>query len=192
MPVLADIDILSSIMDGDIGIEPFCMEMIQPASVDLRLGDELGEPGWDDGIGMDEAGAAAGRVRWTKLEDGGRILPPGGFVLARTLERIRVPARCGAVLRNRNSLAAIGLDAAAGCNITPGYEGHMPLVISNRGPKGIRLVPGGRICQMVFFALAETPLRGYADRSNPEELWKAVEAGRKAIGSRLKVIPRRQ
>lgn len=161
MSVLSDVEILSRVRAGEIVIDPCDPEMFRPSSVDLRLGAEILVPEWEDGVRVSEAREAAGRVRPVSIEGGFR-LEPGAFALSRTMERLRIPVTFQAVIRNRNSLAAIGLDVASGCHINPGYEGTMPLVIRNIGPKAVIVAAGDPVCQIVFHGLGTSPARGYA------------------------------
>lgn len=169
MSVLSDAEILSRVESGEIVIDPCDPEMFRPSSVDLRLGEEILVPEWEDGVRVADAKDAARRVRKVSIGDG-HILAPGAFVLSSTRERLRVPETCQAVIRNRNSLAAIGLDVAAGCHLNPGYEGTMPLVIRNIGPKAIVIAAGDPVCQIVFHTLGSRAARGYAQQTDTEAL----------------------
>ena len=180
--ILSDADIEARLAAGDLVIEPLDDPalQIQPASVDLRLGDEFLEfsrtnipcihPNAEQEV--DEY------VTKTVVEEGlDFILHPGDFVLGTTLERVEIPADLIAHVEGRSSLGrlAIVVHATAGlCD--PGYRGQITLELSNLGSAPVALTPGMRISQLTFTELtspADRPYgaeRGskYQDQSGPQ------------------------
>ncbi|GAB3026864.1 dCTP deaminase [Natronobiforma cellulositropha] len=180
--ILSDADILDRLEAGDLVIEPIDDYdlQIQPASVDLRLGERFLEfrrtnipcihPGADHEV--DEY------VTETVVDDGEDfILHPGDFVLGTTHERVEIPADLIAHVEGRSSLGrlAVVVHATAGlCD--PGYRGQITLELSNLGTAPVALTPGMRVSQLTFTELktpAERPYgsgRGskYQDQDGPQ------------------------
>lgn len=132
--ILNDADIYQRIMDASIGVDPFLPEHIQPASLDVRL-----DAGFHDPVtGVD-------------LNVGQMRLEPGAFLLASTLEVLRIPTDLVARLDGRSSWGRLGLmvHSTAGF-IDPGFEGQVTLELFNVGGAPIRITEGCRIGQVSF------------------------------------------
>ena len=87
----------------------------------------------------------------------GFILHPGTFVLASTLEYIRLPNDITARLEGRSSWARIGLlvHTTAGF-VDQGYSGTLTFELCNLGMIPIQLFVGLRIAQICFYETAES------------------------------------
>lgn len=95
---------------------------------------------------------------------GGFILHPGTFVLASTLEYIRLPNDITARLEGRSSWARIGLlvHATAGF-VDQGYSGTLTFELCNLGSMPIKLFVGLRLAQICFYETMES-LHPYSER----------------------------
>ena len=180
--ILSDADILDRLEDGDLVIDPIddLDLQIQPASVDLRLGNEFLEFRRTNipCIHPDAEGEVAEYVTETVVDEGDDfILHPGDFVLGTTYERVEIPADLIAHVEGRSSLGrlAVVVHATAGlCD--PGYRGQITLELSNLGTAPVALTPGMRVSQLTFTELsspADRPYgseRGskYQDQSGPQ------------------------
>ena len=163
--ILSDTDILDRLADGDLVVEPLADvdRQVQPASVDLRLGETFLEFQRTNipcihPTAADEVGEY---VTETTVPDGEEfILHPGDFVLGTTRERVEVPPDLLATVQGRSSLGrlAIVIHATAGI-VDPGYAGQITLELSNLGTAPVALTPGMRVSQLIF-----TELRSPADR----------------------------
>lgn len=158
MVILSDADMLSAIHDGVIGIDPFDPSMVQPASIDLRLG---------DGFRHMTSGPESIDIRdmsdYTQdVTTGSLQLYPGEFVLAHTLETVSVPDTMAAKVEGKSSLGRIGLllHATAGF-IDPGFHGTVTLELSVVAPRALVLHPGMAIGQICFFKLSNAAQRPY-------------------------------
>merc|ERR1711903_101321 len=90
-------------------------------------------------------------------------MPPGGFVLARTAEWIRVPVSTECVFQLKSSRGREGYQHALSAYIDPGFHGVITLELSNlRRFKQLPLRAGLRIGQLRFMRLEGTPLRSYS------------------------------
>lgn len=164
--VLSDRNIQRRIANDSISIEPFEQTNVEPASVDLRLGDEaklvrakhnqgseavinVGEDDISDKFECDELTAPF-------------VVPPGSFVLTTTLERVEIPTDVVAHVLGRSSLGRLGVSVhqTAGY-IDPGFKGQITLELSNHGPCPVALEPGHRICQIVFEELSSPAVTPY-------------------------------
>lgn len=102
--------------------------------------------------------------KWTtqKITDGPVMIPPHGFVLARTVERFKMPDDVMAICVGKSTYARNGLIV----NVTPlepGWEGHVTLELSNTTDLPSVVYVGEGICQFVFYR-GERPSVTYADR----------------------------
>lgn len=104
-------------------------------------------------------------VEWTRVLSPFWILWPGSFLMARTMEYVRVPRDCGATVYGKSTWArlAVCLNTTL---LEPEWEGTITLEISNIGNFPVCLRSGVGICQVVFnTADPEYTLRtSYADR----------------------------
>lgn len=95
------------------------------------------------------------------------VIHPDEFVLASTLEFVRLPNDIGAKLDGRSGLGRLGLmiHSTAGF-VDPGFSGNLTYELRNIGRVPIKLYPGIRIGQISFFKIEPTliPYKGgYAD-----------------------------
>ena len=104
--LLSDRDIRAETGFGLV-IEPLEDHQFQPASVDLRLGDEL-----RDDLGV-----------W-RIPDCGFSFKPGAFILGSTLEYLEIPSHLAAQFAGKSSLGRIGLQTHCTAGfIDPGFRG---------------------------------------------------------------------
>ncbi|OYR40152.1 MULTISPECIES: dCTP deaminase [unclassified Halorubrum] len=163
--ILSDADILDRLAAGDLVVEPLgdVDQQVQPASVDLRLGERFLEFQRTNipCIHPTEADEVGEYVTETTVDEGDEfILHPGDFVLGTTTERVEIPDDLVAHVEGRSSLGrlAIVVHATAGlCD--PGYKGQITLELSNLGTAPVALSPGMRVSQLTF-----TELKSPADR----------------------------
>jgi dCTP deaminase len=186
--ILSDDDILARLEAGDLVVDPLDdIDMqVQPASVDLRLGEEFLEfqranipcihPNREDEI--------SDYVEETVVPEGEEfVLHPGDFVLGTTKERVAIPDDLVAHVEGRSSLGrlAIVVHATAGL-ADPGYEGQITLELSNLGTAPVALTPGMRISQLTFTELSSPAARPYgAERGSKYQGQSGPQASR--IGS---------
>jgi dCTP deaminase len=183
--ILSDRDILARLEEGDLVVDPIddLDTQIQPASIDLRLGEAFLEfqrtniscihPNREEEVGD--------YVRETRVEEGGEfILHPGDFVLGTTKERVEIPADLIAHVQGRSSLGrlAVVIHATAGV-VDPGYEGQITLELSNLGTAPVALSPGMRVSQLIFTELSSAAERPYgAERGSKYQGQSGPQASR--------------
>lgn len=124
------------------------------ASVNLRLGT------WFLSLRqtrLSEIGATANESTWSEGQIAKSyyvpfgeqfVLHPGSFVLAATLEWIRLPRYLAAYVVGRSSWGRTGLIIATAVGVHPGFTGCLTLELCNAGEIPIRLDPGAAICQL--------------------------------------------
>jgi dCTP deaminase len=163
MSVLSDGTIRRLVEEGRVAIEPWDPEMVQPASVDLRLGDSFRvfHNHLAPAIDLDQP-----PERLTELiqidPDASFVIHPGEFVLGATLERVSLPDDVVARIEGKSSLGRLGLivHATAGF-VDPGFTGTLTLEITNLTRIPIILWPGKPIAQLSFMALDRPAERPY-------------------------------
>jgi dCTP deaminase len=77
-------------------------------------------------------------------------LHPRSFVLATTLEWLRLPCDIAAYVIGRSSWGRRGLIIATATGVHPGFTGCLTLEITNVGEIPIAIKPGMAICQLFF------------------------------------------
>ncbi|MBI4394037.1 MAG: dCTP deaminase [Euryarchaeota archaeon] len=164
--IFSDLDIKARLKKGDLVVDPLDDPdlQIQPASIDLRLGNEFRVfktphiPFIDPG----DTTVAKEYTEEMHVKDGDAfIMHPGEFALGTTLERVKIPNDLVARVEGRSSFGrlAIVVHATAGF-IDPGFEGKITLELSNLGKVPVALRPRTRVSQIVIHQLlspAEKP-----------------------------------
>ncbi len=141
-------EIKQAIDDGRIGLSGHDYLRLQPASLDLCLGDSFLE------YHSAKTGPIDPRVDNT-IRMGGPYEPtisPGQFMLATTREVVELGNDVAAQVNGKSSLARLGL----GVHVTAGFldigfHGSITLELVNHAPYPLILVPGMPICQLIFF-----------------------------------------
>ena len=92
------------------------------------------------------------------------ILHPKDFVLASTLEYLKLPLNLTARLEGRSTWGRVGLQvhSTAGL-IDPGFAGSLTFELHNLGKLPLPLFPGTRIGQLVFYKL-DNSISSYVDK----------------------------
>jgi len=161
--VLSDGTILRFVQEGRIRIDPWDPKLVQPASVDLRLGDSFRVFHNHKVTAIDLRDPPSNLTEEVVVPDGEAfVIHPGEFCLGRTLEFVQIPDDIVARIEGKSSLGRLGLivHATAGfCD--PGFEGTLTLELNNLTRVPIRLYPGLPIAQLSFMTLDRAALRPY-------------------------------
>ncbi len=170
--ILSDVTLREMIRSGELVVEPCEDYLIQPASIDLRLGRHFlkVDENATETLRMDEP------IRYLELSMEEIVIPPLSFMLASTLEYIKLPQDVTAFVEGRSSIGRIGLFVQNAGWVDPGVEGELTLELFNANRQPIRLATGRRICQLVFSRMdraASAPYRG------------KYQGQRKPMGSRI-------
>lgn len=150
---------------GPILLDPFDPTLVNPASIDIRVG------------------ATAVRHHPTKPHtirlgaftvDNPWPMRPGDFLLVATMERISVPIEFAVDLRLKSSRAREGYDHSLAFWFDPGWNGIGTMEIKNVGDHTIPLYPGLRIAQIIVHALDTPCERPYSGRYQGAEAAEAT------------------
>ncbi len=121
------------------GLSPFEIENVNPASVDLTMGESYID------LETDKE-----HVLTSSL-----LLEPGQAILATTAEYIKLPPDLAASMYLKSSLALAGW-------VEPGFEGQLTMELHSHRP--IELTPGQRIVQLVLYSMQAEPIQIYNER----------------------------
>lgn len=152
MCVLTREAILAELESGRLRIEPFALDQIGPASVDLHLGAEIRvpEPHRDGPLPLEGDCTPKLETRLVTVTDF-FVLEPGATVHAATRERLFLPPDLCGWLEGRSKFARVGLTVHATSGfVHPGVSNHQVLELSNVSAVPLALHPGLRICQIVL------------------------------------------
>jgi dCTP deaminase len=161
--VLSDGTIRRLVADGRVRIEPFDDTMVQPASVDLRLGTSFRVFHNHRITAIDLADPPRNLTEHVEVDDDESfVIHPGEFVLGRTQEHVELPDDIVARIEGKSSLGRLGLivHATAGF-VDPGFRGTLTLEITNLTRVPIILWPGKPIAQLSFMTLDQPAERPY-------------------------------
>lgn len=140
------------ICKGDRLVYPITPESIQPASIDVRLGDTFLKPkkrptgqcnSFDRPIEYDEF-------------EGTYFIRPREFVLATTMEYVSLPNNLSAFVEGRSSIGRMGLFIQNAGWIDAGFKGNITLELFNASETPIELKPFTRVAQLVFCTMSES------------------------------------
>ncbi len=164
--ILSDGDIKKALKEKRIEISPApdFSTQLGSCSIDLRLGDtfrvfEHSKYSHIDPAKKDFSNEITREIKIKKGEV--FMMQPGDFVLAVTLEKVKIPADLMGRLEGRSSLGRLGIVVHSTASIfDPGWDGKPVLELGNLGRMAVSLTVGMRICAMTFEELsspAETP-----------------------------------
>ena len=161
--VLSDGTIRALVESGRVKIEPWDPGMVQPASVDVRLGTSFRVFHNHRVASIDLRDPPTNLTEGITIDDGEAfVIHPGEFVLGRTAEHVRMPDDLVARIEGKSSLGRLGLivHATAGF-VDPGFQGTLTLEITNFNSVPIVLRPGLPIAQLSVMTLDRPAERPY-------------------------------
>ncbi len=161
--ILSDRSIKEKIRSGEISIEPFSHEFIQPASYDLHLDKNILVFNTEKHTIIDVKEPLEDLMLKIEIDDiDGYTLKPGEFILANVVEITGVDNKHVGRLEGKSSLARMGLiiHATAGF-LDPGNKLRLTLEIANLSPLPIRIYEGMKIAQLAFEQLDKDCERPY-------------------------------
>lgn len=150
--IISDRTISKMLKEGTLKITPLEREQIQPASVDIRLGDTFSivEDSPTGSITLEQ------EIRYKTIKSESYVLLPNQFVLATTMETFDLPDNLTAFVEGRSSLGRMGLFIQNAGWVDPGFKGEITLELYNANRCAIELKAGRRVGQLVF-ALMDAP-----------------------------------
>jgi len=156
--ILSDKTIRELIEKGKLKVEPFSEELVQCSSLDLRLGYQIARYRAKDFLDVKNP---SWEIELETIDGNGFFIQPKEFVLATTLEYIKLPPDLTAFVEGRSSLGRLGLFIENAGWVDAGFEGQLTLELYNANKYPIKLYPEMRICQLVFAKLDREPLKPY-------------------------------
>jgi dCTP deaminase len=182
--VLSDGTITRLVDEGRIRIDPWDPALVQPASVDLRLGDSFRVFHNHRATAIDLRRPPENLTEEVVVPEGESfVIHPGEFCLGRTLEWVELPDDIVARIEGKSSLGRLGLivHATAGfCD--PGWKGTLTLELNNLTRVPIILHPGLEIAQLSFMMLDRPARRPYGS----PDLGSHYQGQRAATASRYR------
>lgn len=170
--ILSDGDIVKALKSGRIKITPKIDTKTQlgSCSVDLRLGKQFRVFNHSKFAYIDPTNPklSTNMMAEVKLTDGEPfILQPGDFVLATTMETVKLPDDLVGRLEGRSSLGRLGIVVHSTASIfDPGWEGMVVMELGNLGRMPVALYPGMRICSMTFEELSSPATVPYSKKKS--------------------------
>ena len=155
--ILSDITLTEMLKTGELKMSPLTEAQIQPASIDIRLGDTFSivEDSSSGIITLDS------EISYKTIKTDTYLLLPGQFVLATTMEYIELPDDLTAFVEGRSSLGRMGLFIQNAGWVDPGFKGEITLELFNANRCAIELRAGRRVGQLVFAKMDDTALNPY-------------------------------
>ncbi len=157
--ILSDGTLKEMMAKGELVCEPLVPDSIQCSSIDCRLGTNFLDV---EDKGM-EIISLDSEITYREFEADSITIPPRSFLLATTMEYIKLPDDVTAFVEGRSSIGRLGLFIENAGWVDAGFEGRITLELYNANSLPIRLEAGRRVCQLVFCKMdkkAEHPYRG--------------------------------
>lgn len=156
--ILSDRTLMYLILTNKLVVEPLNEDFIQPASIDISLGNTFST------VKNSESVITFGHpIEYDTVTKETFLLQPHQFVLATTKEYFKLPNDLTAFVEGRSSVGRMGLFIQNAGWVDPGFEGEITLELFNASDKPILLEAGKRVGQLVFAQLdkeAQNPYNG--------------------------------
>ena len=175
--ILSDGCLKQRMDSGDLMVKPITSESIQPASIDCRL--------WNHFLVVENQNnkiiSMSKEIQYKEVIAERITLSPQSFLLATTMEFIKLPNDMIAFVEGRSSVGRMGLFIQNAGWVDPGFEGRITLELYNANALPIELESGRRICQLVFGTMDKASLKPYRGkyqgqtRSIGSQVWKDSE-----------------
>lgn len=155
--ILSDKTIIKMLDEKSLVINPVTKEQIQPASVDIRLGNTFSV--------VDDTPSniitLESQINYKTITTDTYLIMPGEFVLATTMEYFELPDNLTAFVEGRSSLGRMGLFIQNAGWVDPGFKGEITLELYNANRCAIELKAGRRVGQLVFAEMDSPAINPY-------------------------------
>ena len=161
--ILSDGTLRELLGSGRILLDPYDPSLVQPASVDVRLGTEFRVMRNSRLTHIDPFEEQTKLMETVSVPDGEVfVLHPGEFALGHTAEVVGCPDDIVGVVNGKSRLGRLGMQVHATAGfIDPGFKGTVVLELSNVSNLPILLRTGMKIAQLVFQKLDKPAERPY-------------------------------
>ena len=170
--ILSDGTLQKMLNEKTLVIQPITSGQIQPASVDIRLGNTFSVVD-DTPSGVIKLDS---EISYKTITADTYLILPGQFVLATTMEYFELPDNLTAFVEGRSSLGRMGLFIQNAGWVDPGFKGEITLELYNANRCAIELKAGRRVGQLVFAEMDASALNPYQGK---------YQGQRGATGSRV-------
>ncbi len=170
--ILSDKTLKKMMGEGSLVVEPLAEHSVQPASIDCRIGTHylVVDDNNSDVLTLD------GEPKYREIEGDEMTIPPHSFLLATTMEYVKLPDNLTAFVEGRSSIGRMGLFIQNAGWVDPGFEGRITLELYNANSLPIKLKAGRRVCQLVFCKMDQSAENPYAGKYQRQA---------KSVGSRV-------
>lgn len=145
--LMTDVAIKRKIKEKELIIENFDERFLQPASYDMRLGEQAMTSSYREIINPAEKGLLT--------------IPPGDFALVTTHEKVSLTPKVAGHIGLRSYYAKKGLVLLSGPQIDPGFKGTLVVGLSNLSPRDMVIPYKTAFCTVEFFKLEEPATKPY-------------------------------
>lgn len=153
MAVLSGDQIKRLVAEEHLVIENFDERMIQPASIDLRVGSKI--------LASPLSPAVLGVTVELNDNSPSYDVQSGQMVSVLSLEKLQIPLDLCARFGIRSSFARRGINAFGGLQLDPGFRGRLVMNLLNVGPEAIRITRGEPLFTVEFQTLDEPASEAY-------------------------------
>ena len=155
--ILSDGEIRLMLSMKNLEIRNLEPNQIQPASVDITLGNSFTRDKCMDGIPLE----LDQKIEYETIITSHYVLNPHDFVLATTREYFKLPKNLSAFVEGRSSIGRTGLCVQNAGWVDPGFEGEITLELYNSSNRPIVLREGQRLGQLVFARMMKNAMNPY-------------------------------
>lgn len=180
--LLVDHDLRAALRRGELVVTDLDADLIRPAAVSLRLGDEAFVLRATGTLDVADPASYPELAPRPTNEQGRIVLRPGEVMLTRTMERIGVGDRLAGLLDGTSDWARLGVSVVLAHQVSPGYgmPDGLPLTLEifSRLDHDILLSPGIRIANLLL-------LRGRRARRSYRDMPANHSGSAWSVASRL-------
>jgi dCTP deaminase len=180
--LLVDRDLRAALRRGDLVVDGLDPDLVRPAAVSLRLGDEAFVLRSRGPLDVADPDSYPELVPRPGDGQGRLVLHPGEVMLARTAERVGVGERLAGLLDGTSDWARLGVSIVLAHQVSPGYGmphgSPLTLEIVSRLDHDVLLRPGTRIANLLL-------LRGRRVRRSYRDMPANHSRGDWSVASRL-------
>lgn len=150
-----------------IGFVPDIEEsQIGESSIDLRMGTKSSRLVRNPGITIRPAISTPEGIFEEREITSSLIMQPKELILVLTMESVSLPRDLAADVQGRSSFARYGLAIhITSPHIQPAFTGPITLELYNHSENKLELVPGDRICQLIFSKVTSPLPKKVAEKS---------------------------
>jgi len=139
-------------------IDPFDYDLLQPASVDVRLGDQF-KTQFDMGPQQKQK----------------QYLSRYDVIQVCTLETFKMPINLAAEMKLKSSWSRKGINLANGCWVDPGFVGQLTITLTNYTQDPITMHYCMPFAQMIFYEVKDCSMAYSGKYQNSKGLQEARE-----------------